>query len=260
MPASDTVLRSRPPSKLLMFLEGGRALIEMGALAQAYPLLRTAPRGDGHSVLVLPGLVAGDASTALLRRYLAAQGYDPHGWKQGINRGPRAGVQQRMLEQVLDLHAKSGHTVSVIGWSLGGVYARELARQAPQAVRQVITLGSPLRGASTATNAWRVYEVASGLSAHATDEHRNSEAPPVPCTAIYSRTDGIVAWPCSLEDESPQTESIEIVGSHCGLGHHPAALYAIADRLAQPEGSWAPFDRSGWRRAVYGTPKMPLAH
>ena len=260
MPALHTSAYASPPSKLLMFLEGGRALVELGALAHAYPLLRAAPRGDGHSVLVLPGLIADDASTALLRRYLAAQGYDPHGWKQGANRGPRVGVEQRMLDQLQELHATSGRTVSVIGWSLGGVYARELARRAPQAVRQVVTLGSPLRGAPTATNAWRVYELASGMSAHASDHHRHSEAPPVPSTAIFSRSDGIVAWQCSLEDDGPQTESIEVIGSHCGLGHHPAALYAIADRLAQPAGGWAPFERSGWRRAFYGTPEAPLAH
>ena len=241
----------KAPSKLLMLLEG-RALWELGALAVAYPLLRTAPRGDGHSVLVLPGLVASDASTVPLRRFLAEQGYDPHGWKQGRNLGPRPGVEERMLHHLRTLHEQSGRKVSVVGWSLGGVYARELARRAPDAVRQVITLGSPLRGRPTSTNAWKLYERVSGKSANDSEHHRHAAPPPVPSTAIFSRTDGIVAWPVSLEPDGPFTESIEVTGSHCGLGHNPAALYAIADRLAQPEGQWAPFDRSGLRSAFYG--------
>ncbi len=237
------------PSKVLMALEGGRALLELGALACCYPMLRASPRGDGHSVVVLPGLLASDAATALLRRYLREQGYDPHGWRQGLNRGPRRGVEQRMVDHLLRIVEHSGRPVSLIGWSLGGIYARELARQAPQAVRQVITLGSPLRGSAKATNAGRVYEWASGSSARGYKP--DSAAPPVPCTAIYSQSDGIVAWQCSLEEGGPHNESIEVRASHWGLIHHPAVLYAIADRLAQPAGIWMPFDDTGWRRSFY---------
>jgi hypothetical protein len=120
----------------------------------------------------------------------------------------------------------------------------------------LITLGSPFAGHPKATNAWRVYEIASGRRAE--EDHRFggslSEAPPVPTTAIFSRTDGICAWQGCKETASAIAESIEVESSHCGMGHHTAAVYAVADRLAQAEGQWKPFDRSGWRSLIYPDP------
>jgi hypothetical protein len=127
----------------------------------------------------------------------------------------------------------------------------------PKSVRQVITLGSPFASNPKATNAWRVYEMASGRRADEEDPRFGgtlSSAPPVPTTAIFSRTDGICAWQGCREKSSHMAESIEVESSHCGMGHHPAAVYAVADRLAQKEGEWAPFDRSGWRSLVYPDP------
>ena len=152
----------RRPSKILMLLEG-RAGLEWASTAMALPwLLRCVPRGDGHPVLVLPGLIATDASTAPLRRFLRGRGYAVQGWKQGRNLGPREGVVEKMHETLADMHATSGRKVSVIGWSLGGVYARELARTTPEHVRQVITLGTPLYGDAHDTNASGVYRRVSG--------------------------------------------------------------------------------------------------
>src|SRR5690349_21156387 len=148
----------RPPSRLLQLLEL-RAFGEFTTALSMMPLLRTAPRGDGHPVLVLPGLIAGDGSTRFLRGYLAERGYDVHGWGLGRNMGLKPGLEERMKACVRELHEKTGRTVSVIGWSLGGVYAREIASELPDAVRSVITLGSPLHGNPRATNAWRVYEL-----------------------------------------------------------------------------------------------------
>jgi hypothetical protein len=221
---SATAQTLRPPSRTLMFLEG-RAIHELGAFIGALPLLSLAPKGDGHPVLVLPGLVASDTSTRPLRSFLKNRGH--------------------------------GRKISLVGWSLGGLYARQLAKMLPDRVRSVITLGSPFAGSPKATNAWRVYEMASGRSAEEEDHRFGgslSETPPVPTTAIFSRTDGICAWQGCMEKTSTTSESIEVESSHCGMGHHPAVVYAVADRLAQPEGTWKPFDRSGWRSIVYPDP------
>jgi pimeloyl-ACP methyl ester carboxylesterase len=245
-----------PPSRTLMFLEG-RAISELGAFLGALPLLSLAPRGDGHPVLVLPGLVASDTSTRPLRSFLESRGYAVSGWRQGRNLGLRHGVQDAMLDLVKELNDTHGAKVSLVGWSLGGLYARQLAKMMPERVRGVITLGSPFASGPKATNAWRVYELASGRSAEEEDHRFGGAlvgAPPVPTTAIFSRTDGICAWQGCVEQTSATSESIEVDSSHCGMGHHPAAVYAVADRLAQPEGEWSPFDRSGWRALVYPNP------
>jgi pimeloyl-ACP methyl ester carboxylesterase len=246
----------RPPSRTLMFLEG-RALPELGAFLGALPLLGLAPHGDGHPVLVLPGLVASDNSTRPLRSFLKTRGYAVSGWRQGRNLGLRPGVQHAMVDLVHELNDTHGRKVSLIGWSLGGLYARQLAKMMPKRVRQVITLGSPFASTPKATNAWRVYEMASGRRADEEDGRFGgmlAGAPPVPTTAIFSRTDGICAWQGCREQSSHMAESIEVESSHCGMGHHPAAVYAVAERLAQKEGEWAPFDRSGWRSLVYPDP------
>ena len=252
---SATAQTLRPPSKTLMFLEG-RAIHEFGAFIGALPILSLAPRGDGHPVLVLPGLVASDTSTRPLRSFLQNKGYAVSGWRQGRNLGLRDGVQQAMVDLVRELSDTHRRKISLIGWSLGGLYARQLAKMMPDRVRSVITLGSPFAGHPRATNAWRVYEMASGRRAE--EDHRFggslSQTPPVPTSAIFSRTDGICAWQGCMEKSSAQSESIEVESSHCGMGHHPAVVYAVADRLAQAEGQWKPFDRSGWRAIVYPDP------
>lgn len=251
--ASQTI---SPPSKALLLLES-RAIHEFGAFLASLPLLRLAPRGDGGPVLVFPGLVTGDLSTRPLRSFLSSHGYAVSGWGQGRNYGPRDGVAEGMIRSLRDIAHRSGRKVSLIGWSLGGLYARQLAKLRPDDVRTVITLGSPFAAHSRSTNAWRVYEFASGKRA---DDREGdfgralSEPPPVPTTAVFSRSDGVCAWRGCVERPSALTENIEVQGSHCGLGHHPAVVYAVADRLAQPEGAWRPFDRSGWRALIYPDP------
>ena len=250
----DSEENMAPPSRSLLLPEV-RAIAELNAFFAMAPLLRLAPRGDGHPVLVLPGLAASDTSTAPLRAFLNDRGYKAHGWKMGRNFGPRPGRQDQMQARLAELHERYGRKVSLVGWSLGGVFAREMSRRAPEQVRSVITLGSPFAGAPHASNAWQLYEFVSEQKVEDWPEReRMKTPPPVPATAIYSRTDGIVAWQGCLERPSPTTENIEVEASHCGLGHHPAVLYAVADRLAQPEGSWQPFHREGLRRLVYPDP------
>lgn len=238
------------PSALLTLIEG-RAVLEFAALVASYPILRRLPRGDGHSVLVLPGLGASDRSTAPLRTFLKDRGYDPHGWSLGRNVGPRDGQRDALADLLRRVSSTSARKVSLIGWSLGGIYARELAKRMPDSVRLVITLGSPFAnpGASAVR---RIYEAIRGEKiSGAPDFTRFRAAPPVPSTAIFSKSDGVVAWQSCLEPDSPTTENIEVQGSHVGLGVNPAALYVIADRLAQREGGWAPFDRKGLRSLLF---------
>jgi pimeloyl-ACP methyl ester carboxylesterase len=226
-----------------------RAPWEFSSLLPAWPALQRAPEGDGHSVVVFPGLSASDASTVPLRRYLGSLGYDTHGWNQGFNFGARAGVLELASTQVVEAYAASGQPVSLIGWSLGGIYARELAKLMPDKVRCVITLGTPFSGPPKSTNAWRVYELTSGRKIHhETGRYNLPEAPPVPTTSLFSRTDGIVAWQGSIQapaPHNPHTENIEVLASHIGIGLNPSAWWAVADRLAQKPGQWQPFQRTG---------------
>ncbi len=246
---------SAPPSRELLMLEV-RAIWELSAFFMMIPLLRLAPRGDGHPVLVLPGLAASDTSTRVLRAFLKDRGYSAHGWTLGPNHGPRPGAEAKMQERLDALVKRHRQKVSLIGWSLGGVFAREMARRAPDHVRSVITLASPFAGAPKASNAWQLFE---RVSERKVDDWAHRERmrlpPPVPSTAIFSRSDGIVAWQGCLEQEGPMSENIEVEGSHCGLGHNPAVLYAIADRLAQPDGQWRPFERSGIKGLIYRDPR-----
>jgi len=248
------------PKTALLLMEG-RAIPELFGFMATLPTLMTlAPRGDGHPVLVLPGLTTSDRSTFSLRRFLKSKGYAAHGWEMGLNLGPRPGVEQGLIDLVNKLHDEHGRKVSIVGWSLGGIYARQLGKMMPKKVRQVISMGSPFGGSPRATNAWRVYEMASGQSSHDGERHMGgtiSAPPPIPTTAIYSKTDGICAWQNCIETQSDIAENIEVKASHCGLGHHPAAVYAVADRLAQTEGTWKPFDRSGFRSVIYPAPAYP---
>ena len=244
--------RPQPPGPLLQILES-RAWFEASASLALLPIWRLAPRGDGHPVLVVPGLGASDESTRILRAFLRSLGYAATGWHQGRNLGFRRGVLATTRGRILRLAEEHHRKVSLIGWSLGGIFARELAKEVPERVRQVITLASPFTGHPRATNAFRLYEWMSGHRIGEPEVHEPLRDPPsVPTTSIWSRTDGIVSWRCSLERERPFVENVEINASHFGIGAHPLALYAIADRLAQPEGEWRPFHREGWRALVYG--------
>lgn len=248
---------AKPPSPLLALTELPRAIAEMATLPLATPLLSIAPRGDGHPVLVLPGFTTTDRSTAIIRSYLKRIGYDTHAWELGRNLGPRAVGRQleKLIARLKDIHAKTGKKVSLVGWSLGGILARQLSRRCPDLVRDIVTLGSPFAGDPRSTNVWRLYEMMSGQRMKDPDTQaqlrESFEAPPVPSTAIYSKYDGIVAWQSCIEPESATTDNIEVAGSHCGLGVNPAVLYAVAERLAQPEGEWKPFDRRGLRVFLY---------
>src|SRR6266446_3672186 len=217
--------RLRPPGLGLLLAEA-RGIFEFNASLWLSPLLMRAPKGDGHPVLTLPGFLASDLSMAPMRRYLKELGYETYAWKMGRN--------------------------------VGGVYARDLALQAPGMVRYVVTLGSPFAGDVRATNATRLYEA---LSGEAVEDNAALRAAisgdlPVPTTSIYSRTDGVVNWRTCLLRPSDTAENIEVyLASHVGLGVNAAALWAVADRLAQSEGQFRQFDRSGPFAIAYAPPE-----
>ena len=235
-----------------------RIVYELGAFAAASPLLRAVGRGDRHPVLVLPGFTASDQSTAPLRSVIRSQGYWVHGWRLGRNLGPTQDVIDGLTERLQLVHERHNAKVSLIGWSLGGIYAREMARMFPELVRQVITLGSPYRvreGAdSPVRRLYQRYEQRHAVRVDAGGSMPpEQELPPliVPTTSIYSRTDGVVHWSFCIDAQGPRRENIEVRSSHVGLGVNPAAIYAISDRLAQREGEWRPFEPPALIRRRY---------
>ena len=243
----------RAPGALLLALEG-RAPWEFAASVAAAPWLRRLPKGDNHRVLVFPGLAANDVTTLPMRTFLRDRGYRASPWKQGLNLGPREGVLEACRERLRELHAREQEPVSLIGWSLGGVYARELAKEMPECVRCVITLGSPFSGPPQATNAWWLFERVSGHpEPDAAMLAALRQPPPVPTTSIYSRSDGVVAWQCSLNPASALAENVEVFASHIGLGLNPLAMMAIVDRLGQDPKRWRPFEAGGLRRWFFKT-------
>ena len=249
--------RLQPPSLFLMLAEA-RSLFELNSSLLLSPLLLRAPKGDGHPVLTLPGFLASDLSMAPMRRYLKELGYDTQAWKMGRNFGGVSSKRAALRDLLTGIHEQTGRKVSLVGWSLGGIYARDLALQLPDMVRAVITLGSPFANDIRATNATRLYEALSGETVDDNPEIRQAIAGdlPVPATSVYSRTDGIVNWRTSLLRPSETAENIEVhFASHIGLGVNPAVLWAVADRLAQAEGEFKQFDRSGPFAIAYAPPE-----
>jgi pimeloyl-ACP methyl ester carboxylesterase len=255
MESDDVTMDIRAPSLGLLVTEAPRALLELSMLPPSLPLLKaTTRRGDGHAVMVLPGMAADDRSTSPLRCYLRRQGYAPYGWRHGRNIGDEE-IFVSLCDRIKRKRRQHGGAkVSLIGWSMGGLYARELAKLVPEDVRLVITLGSPFKGPYMASNAQRAYERLSRKQGGDEQSVRLARPPPVPTTAIFSRHDGIVAWQRCVEKPSEQIESVEVHGSHCGLGHNPLALYVIADRLAQPQEQWQPFKPHGAFTLLYRNP------
>src|SRR5258707_13736754 len=249
--------RLRPPALSLLLAEV-RGIFEFNASLLFSPLLMGAPKGDGHPVLTLPGFLASDLSMAAMRRYLKELGYDTYAWKMGRNVGGVSRMRAALRDRLAEIHGATGRKVSIVGWSLGGVYARDLALQEPSMVRYVVTLGSPFANDVRATNATRLYEALSGETVEDNSELRTAIAGdlPVPTTSIHSRTDGIVNWRTCLLRPSATAENIEVhLASHVGLGVNPAALWAVADRLAQAEGEFRQFDRSGPFAIAYAPPE-----
>ncbi len=238
------------PGLALLTTELTRSLVGRAWFETNRPWLNRLPGGDGRPVLVLPGFTASDRSTATLRRLLAELGYDVYTWDHGTNMGPSPKVIDGVQRRVHSITQSTGQSVTLIGWSLGGLYARALAERFPDEVRHCITMGSPFR-VSTGSATW------AGTLFTATAKLRGRQAPsvsepgvfhpgyrgapPVPTTNVFSRFDGIVPWRACLDDPSRESENIETYCAHLGFGHDPGAISVVADRLTLEPDEWRPF-------------------
>jgi pimeloyl-ACP methyl ester carboxylesterase len=236
----DSDRSARPPVRRLL-TEAMAAVTPMprGVVRAAE---RLAPSGDGHPVLLVPGFLRGESYMQPLTRFLAGRGYAVQGWRLGVNLGPTARALDGLEEQLARIVQRHGRKASLIGHSLGGTFARNLAQKCPQDVRLLIVLSSPIR-LPTASQLEPIYRLLAPL--HAPDvssRYRGLNQPPaVPVTSIYTRSDGIIAWQSCLEVEGPERESIEVRGTHSTMPRNVQSWRIIADRLAQPEGAWRPY-------------------
>lgn len=206
--------------------------------------------GDGHPVVIFPGLGADGKSVATLVAHCRALGYDAFDWGQGFNTGPKGNLDAWLLalkSQVVDLLAGHTQQATLIGWSLGGLYAREVGKLMAPQIRQVITMGTPFNSEADHTNAGWLFRLLGGDST-AIDpalSRRLRTPPPMRTTSIYSRTDGVVAWQtCRHGKGSHLVDDIEVKGSHIGMGWNRAVLAAVTDRLRQPPGPWCRYVRA----------------
>lgn len=226
-----------PPPLGLLGIEPIRAAVEYASMRLSRRPA-TLPRGDGHAVVVFPGLAGAAHSTRPIVDLCSALGYQAVDWGLGLNRGPKGDVQRWLDELAAHVHKlTSSHRsrISLIGWSLGGLYAREVAKLMPRRVRCVITIGTPFAGTPQQTNVGWFYRALNGqpLCADPALLKRLRTAPNMPTTSIYSRSDGVVAWQTCLNDAQPHLENVEVSGSHCGLGFNAAVHTIIAERLSR---------------------------
>ena len=205
------------------------------------------PKGDGHSVILFPGLGSNGTALLPLLKYCRSLGYDALDWGRGVNTGPSGDIDlwlEDLSHDVLNLIGDDGRYATLVGWSLGGLYARELGKKMSSRVRQVITMGTPFNGTAQNTNVGWLYTLLN-RSASAPDRRllsRLRTPPPVPTTSIYSRGDGVVAWQACLHQRSPGlVEDVEVTGSHIGMGWNRDVHAVVADRLMQKPGKWRPY-------------------
>jgi pimeloyl-ACP methyl ester carboxylesterase len=228
----DEVIQAPSPTGLI---GQARGLFELPKLLVQFPELARQPRGRGQRVFVLPGYGATDASTAILRGYIRFIGYRPVGWGFGRNCGVVPELLPRIVDRVDDLARRDGEPVRLIGWSLGGYLAREVARERPRAVHQVITLGSPVIGGPKYTAVAGAYR-RRGIDLDAIEaevEARNRQTLETDITAVYSQSDGVVAWRACIDRHAPNVEHVEVKTTHLGLGLSPTVFRIIAVRLAR---------------------------
>jgi pimeloyl-ACP methyl ester carboxylesterase len=251
----NSSLTFRAPSLALLVTEPLRAALELCAGHLGQP---AAVQGDGHPVIVYPGLGAGSLATGQLRQHLKSCGFNVYDWELGVNIGPEGVFDDwlaSLVERVREVHERHGRKVSLVGWSLGGVYAREIAKRCPECVRQVVTLATPHQALDDANHAGTIFRMMGGNTSRLTPElqERLSERPPVPVTSIYSRSDGMVSWRGCLEQAAPDAQNVHVDASHLGMPTHPEVIRIVADRLAQPEGRWRPYRRRRLRAPATGS-------
>lgn len=232
----------RPPL-LAALIEPVRAGGEFATTTVLIPMMPMLPQGDGHPVLVLPGFMGADGSTNRARSFLSRLDYPAYPWGLGRNLGPTAQVMAGLPRLLESTYRQHGRRVSIVGWSLGGVYARYLASRFPDMIRVIVTLGSPVHPEVEAvSNASALYNRLKQFHVDDIELFVGGAPLPVPVTAVFTQSDSIVSWETCIISESPNSENLRVSGSHTGLGFNPAVLHIVADRLAQPERHWEPFE------------------
>jgi pimeloyl-ACP methyl ester carboxylesterase len=227
-----------PPSRLALFGEV-RIAAEWAAMRLALPRLRRqAPRGDGSPVMVVPGFATDDGWTASLRRFLGMLGWDVRGWGLGRNDGRVPRLIPAVLDRSSALADETGLPVRLVGWSLGGYLVREVARERPDLVERVITLGAPIVGGPKYTASARMYQKRGYDLDEIEAEVEGRERQPirVPVDAVYSRSDGVVTWRACIDDRNPDVRHHEIGSSHLGMVASPVVYRVVAVLLAEPRG------------------------
>ena len=246
-----------PPHPVFGLAEGSRALSELGWFVLARRWLERGRSGHGRAVVVLPGQLADDWTTAPLRRLLSSVGYQTYGWRLGPNIGPTPKIIRGLDRLIGEIGDRHRGPVSVIGQSLGGFLGAELERRHPGAVDRLITLGSPIAMTSPRQSRGHPYYrwfAVEHLAEYALDVWTKAAPLSIPSTSIYSRSDGVVRWQACLYPEGPLTENIAVHASHFGMGFHPAAIYAVLDRLAAPTDNWHKFAAPKHLRAYFPAP------
>jgi len=251
--------------------EPTRTAIDYAALLLRWGRIKDKlPDGDGHPVLFLPGFLSDDWLMDRLRACVKDKGYKTYGWNNGVNFGFDEKTAKSLKKRLSEIYRRNGNKkVSLVGHSLGGVYARELAREFPEMVRGVVTMGSPFgqldnldKGALSAVRS--IYDFFNPGTSPLRDQHMGKRAltpPPVPTTSIYTKGDGVVDWRASLNPLTKKSENIRVDGGHIGIVFNPMTVTALLDRLAQRQSAWIPFDRSdykflGFPKPEYGS-KLP---
>lgn len=232
-----------------------RLPVELMSYWAAMPWLGRLPQGDGHPVMVIPGLATNDWAMSPLRDFIHSRGYQTEGWSRFLNIGPTPKVMERIDQQAEEIFQKAnGRKISLVGWSLGGFYARHIARKHPDRVRQIITLASPTVKPEKTTWAAHIFDAFSWFHQRGAPGIETDDPVPdhIPVTCVYSKNDGVVGWRSCMEDETkPLRENIEIAASHAGICLHPAVCVVVADRLAQKEGQWQRFEPKGWHKSYF---------
>ena len=247
MDSKQHINQLKRPSAFKYILEHFKVWKELWASYRFRRSYSVEQAGDEHPVLVIPGFLGSDFSTSRVRRFIKRIGYTPYTWELGRNYGDVNQLND-LRERLMEIYKKHDTKVTLIGWSLGGVYARQLAKDQPELIRQIITLGSPFGGINQPNNAAWLYKLINkGKSINPASKKwfENIPAPaPVPTTAVYSKEDGIVPWQACMEEvEDEIHENVEINGSHFGLGHNPAVWIIIADRLKYSAKNWKKFNK-----------------